>query len=47
MSEKHAGFIINAGDATFNDVMRLEELVIETVIKQTGVELKREVEVIE
>ena len=47
VSEKHAGFIINADNATFNDVMRLEELVIETVMRQTGVELKREVEVIE
>ena len=47
VSEKHAGFIINADNATFCDVMRLEELVIETVMKQTGVELKREVEVIE
>ena len=47
VSEKHAGFIINADNATFSDVMRLEELVIETVSKQTGVELKREVEVIE
>ena len=47
VSEKHAGFIINADNATFCDVMRLEELVIETVMRQTGVELKREVEVIE
>lgn len=47
VSEKHAGFIINRGDATFCDVMRLEELVVETVMKETGVELRREVEVIE
>ena len=47
VSEKHAGFIINADNATFQDVMRLEELVVETVMKHTGVELKREVEVIE
>ncbi len=47
VSEKHAGFIINADKATFEDVMRLEALVVETVMKQTGVELEREVEVIE
>ncbi len=47
VSEKHAGFIINADNATFQDVMRLEELVVKAVMKHTGVELKREVEVIE
>lgn len=47
VSEKHAGFIINADKATFADVMMLEALVVETVMKQTGIELEREIEVIE
>jgi len=47
VSEKHAGFIINADKATFADVMMLESLVVETVMKQTGIELEREIEVIE
>lgn len=46
ISEKHAGFLINRGNATFNDVMRLEELVVETVLKETGFLLEREVEVV-
>lgn len=46
ISEKHAGFLINRGNATFDDVMRLEETVVETVLKETGILLEREVEVI-
>ena len=46
VSEKHAGFIVNVGNATFDDVMRLEELVRETVLRETGVELEREVEIV-
>ena len=46
VSNKHAGFIVNVGDASFEDVMRLEEYVVDTVLAQTGVTLEREVEVI-
>ena len=46
VSEKHAGFIVNVGNATFDDVMRLEELVRATVLRETGVELEREVEIV-
>ena len=46
VSDKHAGFIINRNNATFDDVLRLEEVVKETVMKQTGIALEREVEVI-
>ncbi len=46
VSEKHAGFIVNKGNASFDDVMCLEELVRSTVYKQTGITLYREVEVI-
>lgn len=46
VSQKHAGFIINVGEATFEDVTRLEELVKETVYKKTGVQLTREVEIV-
>ncbi len=47
VSEKHAGFIINKGGACFDDVMRLEELVKNTVYEKCDVMLCREVEVIE
>ncbi len=43
VSEKHAGFIVNAGDATCSDVMALIEKIQETVQKQTGVSLECEV----
>ena len=46
VSTKHAGFIINRGSATFDDVMRLEERVIQEVLLQTGVLLEREVEIV-
>lgn len=46
VSEKHAGFVVNLGNATFDDVMRLEELVKNAVFKEYGVELCREVRVI-
>ena len=46
VSDKHAGFVVNLGNATFDDVMRLEELVKSAVFKEYGVELCREVRVI-
>ena len=46
VSEKHAGFIINRGSATFEDVVSLEELVRARVLENFGVTLRREVEII-
>ena len=46
VSEKHAGFIINRGNASFDDVMRLEELVKGRVFKEYGIDLEREVEIV-
>lgn len=43
VSELHAGFIINVGDATAKDVKRLSEYVIRHVKKEFGVTLEREV----
>ncbi len=43
VSEKHAGFIVNRGGATCNDVLRLIELIQETVLKDTGVMLECEI----
>ena len=43
VSEKHAGFVINRGGATAEDVRRLMELVQERVFRATGVELEPEV----
>lgn len=47
VSEKHAGFIINTGGATCDDVKALIRLVQDTVREQTGVSLEPEVMMIE
>lgn len=43
VSEKHAGFVINKGGATSNDILALIKLIQETVKTQTGVDLEPEV----
>ena len=43
VSEKHAGFIINKGDATSKDVYELIEHVRKKVLEDSGVELEPEV----
>ena len=47
VSEKHAGFIINRGDATADDVMKLVEHIKKTVFENYGVELECEIRYIE
>lgn len=46
VSEKHAGFVVNRGDATFSDVMGVMEHVRETVLKHSGIVLEPEVKII-
>jgi UDP-N-acetylmuramate dehydrogenase len=46
VSEKHAGFIVNAGGATADDVLKLIEHVKQTVYAQFGVALEPEVKVL-
>ena len=46
VSEKHAGFIVNAGGATASDVRRLLELVRERVLAADGVLLEPEIRVL-
>ncbi len=45
VSEKHAGFVINKGGATCNDVLALCRHVADTVLREQGVELKMEIKV--
>jgi len=47
ISEKHAGFIVNLGDASFDDVMQLIEYTQSEVLRQFGVELHPEVQIVE
>lgn len=46
VSEKHAGFIINIGGATCQDILQLVRLVQETVKEKTGVSLEMEIRVL-
>lgn len=46
VSEKHAGFIVNIGNATAGDVLTLIERVQKTVFEHSGVHLETEVRVI-
>lgn len=47
VSEKHAGFLINRGNATFADMTELIRTVQKRVLDQTGVQLEPEVKIIE
>ena len=44
VSQKHAGFIVNIGGATCEDVKRLIEQIQATVLQQTGVKLECEIQ---
>ena len=46
VSEKHAGFIVNTGDATAQDVMDLVEYIKKEVYAQTNVRLVEELKII-
>ena len=46
VSEKHAGFIVNRGDATCADILALVEQVKARVLAQTGVALELEIKMI-
>lgn len=46
VSDKHAGFVVNLGGATFDDVLAVMEHVQETVYKKFGVRLEPEVRII-
>ena len=43
VSQKHAGFIINTGDATTEDILELMDCCVETVYNKFGVRLEPEV----
>mgnify|MGYP002569487618 CR=1 FL=1 len=43
VSEKHAGFIVNRGGATAEDVLRLIEIIKEAVLQKFGVEIECEI----
>ena len=47
ISEKHAGFVINKGNATTEDILKLSEHVKKTVYEKFGVILEEEARIIE
>lgn len=47
VSEKHAGFVINKGGATCDDILKLCEICSDEVYKQKGVRLEMEIRVTE
>lgn len=46
VSDKHAGFIVNAGDATASDVLHLIQIIQKTVYDTKKVKLEREVKLL-
>lgn len=46
VSKKHAGFIINIGGATCEDVLKLVDFIKQTVFEKTGVKLEQEIAVV-
>jgi len=46
VSEKHSGFIVNNGNATFKDVIAVIEHVQEVVFKQLGIQLEPEIKIV-
>jgi len=42
VSEKHAGFIVNTGNATCKDIVELAEYVERTVLEKSGVQIEKE-----
>jgi UDP-N-acetylmuramate dehydrogenase len=46
VSEKHAGFIINTGNATCDDVLKLIDLIKNSVFTQTGILLESEIKIV-
>ena len=47
VSEKHAGFIVNKGGASFLDVMRLIDHIKSTVFEMTGIKIECEIKITE
>lgn len=46
VSEKHAGFIINTGNATSQDVLNLIKYIKQVVLEKTGLEIEEEIRIL-
>ena len=47
ISQKHCNFLINKGNATFNDMLKLIRFIEKNVKSKTGIKLETEIEIIE
>ena len=47
ISEKHCNFLINKGNATFADMLKLIQYIESKVKSKTGIELETEIEIFE
>ena len=47
ISEKHANFFVNKGNATFKDMKKLIDFVSESVFKKTGISIEKEIKILE
>jgi len=47
ISEKHANFFVNKNNASFNDMKKLIDFVMENVEKKTGIKLEKEIKILE
>ena len=47
ISEKHCNFFVNNNNASFNDMKRLIDFVVESVEKKTGIKLEKEIKILE
>tara|TARA_B100000902_G_scaffold378771_1_gene412366 strand:+ start:11695 stop:12606 length:912 start_codon:yes stop_codon:yes gene_type:complete len=47
ISEKHANFFVNKGNASFQDMKKLIDFVSESVFKKTGISIEKEIKILE
>ena len=47
ISQKHCNFFVNKGNATFEDMIRLINFVSRTVLEKTGINLEKEIKILE
>ena len=45
--KKHSNFFVNKGNAKFDDMKRLIDFVTKRVFKKTGINIEKEIQVIE
>ena len=47
ISEKHANFFVNKGNAKFSDMKKLINYVEKSVLKKTGIIIEKEIKILE